>query len=323
MSELLLTRYGELEIPEADDLIARFLKAYGEWAFLECEFLRHNVPQGSRLFDTGAYIGTFSLGARFWSPLRVVAIDGNPNVIAALTSNLDRNLAVPHVVVQAVIGNSIGQRVTGTYVQKANLGSMTFSGSPANPADMGGEAVEAAVVSLAALRGQYGDYDVLKLDIEGSERDALDSDAQWINEKKPIIWLECNEDARVFKTLDFLTIAGYDVYYFAFPSFNPENYNHNQSMIFPVAFEAGLLAVSPAIPVVFPKQLEDFGCLLARVRSDEDLRKHLWLTPRWGMADWPGMSRTQLLGLCSRYARKHDYGAFLKAEPNDGSSNTG
>ena len=223
------------------------------------------------------------------------------------------------MVVQAVIGNATGQTVIGTYAQKTNLGSLTFSGVPANPADMSGEAIEATVISLAALRGQYGDYDVLKLDIEGSERDALDSDAQWISEKKPIIWLECNEDVRVFQALDFLTIAGYDVYYFAFPSFNPENYNHNQLMIFPVAFEAGLLAVSPEKPVVFPNQLEASGCLLERICSHEDLRKQLWLTPRWGMADWPGMSRTQLLGLCSRFARNHKYSEFLREEPNNSS----
>jgi FkbM family methyltransferase len=250
----------------------------------------------------------------------VVAIDGNPKVIATLTANLDKNLAVPHVVVQGVIGTEAGRMVTGTYAQQANLGSMTFSDSARQTGAEVGDAVEAAIATLEALRGAHGDYDVLKLDVEGCERDVLDSDAQWIREKKPIIWLECNEDNRVFRVLDFLRNAGYDVYYFAFPSFNPGNYNHNQELIFPVAFEVGLLAVPPATPVVFPEQLRVLGCLMARIGSNEDLRKQLWLTPRWGMADWNGMSRTQLLGLCSRYARKHDYGSFLRVEPNDESS---
>lgn len=318
MGEQVISRYGDLDVPEADDLIAEFLRAYGEWAYLETEFLGQNVPSDCRLFDIGAYVGTFSLGAKGWPVKSVVAVDANPAAINALTANLDRNLPAPHQIVMAVVGSAAGQTVAGRYTQPHNLGSLTFTDthmpdySADNPAT-----VEAEVKTLQSLRSSFGDYDVLKLDVEGGERDVLESDAEWIKERRPTIWLECNEDVRVFRCLEFLINAGYDVHYFAFPSFNPENFNHNPKRIFPVAFEAGILAVPRDGIVVLPDRLEEAGCMLEKVTTNEELRRQLWLTPRWGMADWPGMSKSQLLGLCSRLARKHDYAMFLQEKPCD------
>ncbi len=181
---MVLTRYGDWEIPETEDLLARFRRNYGEWAFLEFELLRHNVPQGSRFFDAGAYIGKFSLGALLWSPAQLVALDGNSKVIAALNANMEKNLTVPHVVVQGLIGTESGRMVTGTYVQQANLRSVTFSDSVGQTGAEVGDAVEVAIATLEASRGAHGDYDVLKLDVKSCERDVLDSDAQWIRVKK-------------------------------------------------------------------------------------------------------------------------------------------
>lgn len=320
MNEVIQTRYGELDVPEKNDLIARFLRAHGEWAYLETEFLAHNVRPDLRLFDVGAYLGTFSLGAKDWPVRSVIAVDANPVVFAALTANLDRNLQIPHQSVRAAVGTATQRPAVGRYTRENNLGSLTFR-EPAIGASPEKEtaAVQAGVmVPLESLRATYGDYDLLKLDIEGGERDALESDARWIARQQPTIWLECNEDILAFRCLEFLIAAGYDVHYFAFSSYNPRNFNRNPTPIFAVAFEAGLLAVPRGTPVVLPAPLAEAGCVLAMVAKEEDLRRQLWLTPRWGLAEWAGLSKPQLLGLCSRFARKLDYNKFLREGSSEG-----
>jgi len=320
MNELIHTRYGELEVPEKNDLIARFLRAYGEWAYLETEFLAHNVMPDSRLFDVGAFVGTFSLGAQGWPVRSVIAVDANPAVFAALTANLDRNLHVPHQSVRAAVGTATGRLAVGRYAWEKNLGSLTLREPAigASPQKETAGVQAGAMVPLESLRSTYGDYDLLKLDIEGGERDALESDARWIARHQPTIWLECNEDILAFRSLEFLFAALYDVHYFAFSSYNPQNVNGNAARIFPVAFEAGLLALPRGTPVALPVPLAEAGCVLARVANEEDLRRQLWLTPRWGVAEWPGLSKTQLLGLCSRFVRKLDYDEFLREGQDDG-----
>jgi hypothetical protein len=141
-------------------------------------------------------------------------------------------------------------------------------------------------VTLAALRAEYGPFDLIKFDIEGMEREVLSADADYLSRGNCAIWVECNEAYASLQLAELLLGWTSELSYFAFPAFNPDNFNNETSPIFPWAFEAGLLVFPRAPPVLTP-ELAQNACILRPIRSIDDLREALWRTPRWGMADWP------------------------------------
>lgn len=329
MSEHLpFTRYGPLDVPGGDDLISRFLREFGEWSFHETEFVRGLLRPGVRILDGGAFVGTFSLGVAGSAPAMLVAAEANPTVLPLLQQNFAR-LAPPGFVIEhGVLGD--GRPFEGAVPQYAidNLGSLSFaSGSadlsqadvasaegivPAEVADARREFGAALPgLSLAQLRERHGPFDLIKLDIEGAELAALRTDAEWLREFKPMLWLECNETSNVFSLYEFVADLGYELHYFTYSSYNPSNHRRNPSPVFPVAYEAGLLASRPGTPVSMSAELMAHECDLIRVNDAAHLRACLWVTPRWGLAEWAQMPRSRLLALVSRLYRQEAYDRFL------------
>ena len=311
MGELLAhTRYGPLAVPGGNDLISRFLREFGEWAWFEACFVGGFVKEGARVLDGGAYVGSFTLGLRDCHPLQVVAVEANPAVLGLLQQNLATRAASWAVVEHGRLGDGFLPSGVPEPTQADNLGSMTFAAvTDGTDADLSGAPINA--LSLPVLRQRHGPFDLIKLDVEGSELAALRADEDWLRAALPTLWLECNEDPAVLPLHDFVAGLGYELHYFSFPSFNPENHLGNPKPIFALAYEAGLLAVRPDTVVELPEALARVGCDLVKVRNVAHLLQCLWLTPRWGLEEWVAMSRPQLLALCSRQYRGHRFSGFL------------
>jgi FkbM family methyltransferase len=314
-TETLQTRYGTLQVPGGNDLISRFLREFGEWAWLEASFVGGFVDKGSRVLDGGAYIGSFTLGLHDRHPERVVAVEANPEVLGLLRHNLGA-LASPWAVVEhGLLGDGRSPVSLPQMTHTDNLGSMSFVRA-AGTSDKAAADPAAAMIdalSIASLRQRHGAFDLIKLDIEGGELAALQADAEWLRAERPSLWLECNEDPAVLSLHDYVASLGYEQHYFAFPSFNPENHCRNPHPIFAVAYEAGLLAVKPGTPVKLPDLHARTGCDLVRLKDRAHLRQCLWLTPRWGQPEWASMPRHRLLAMCSRLHRGQSFSDFLNS----------
>lgn len=303
------TIYGEIIVPNSpEDLICRFLDVYGEWGYLECLFLSQ-FARGALVLDAGAFVGTFSLGMSQLGAEHVVAVEANPDIIQylELNSHLARNSRIS--VENAVLGYS-DAALQGTIAAQDNLGSFQVAAAKKSNGDR--NALEIVPrKTLGEIRASYGDFALLKLDLEGAEYDTLKEDAVWIRETQPVIWLECNEDDGYPLIWEILTWAGYDIYYFSFPSFRKKNFRGTTSHIFPIAYEAGILGVKPSTKVVLASALEDEECILKRVESEQDIKTCLWLTPRWGKSDWVNLSRPELIASLSRYSANQSFEKFL------------
>lgn len=299
------TRYGVMRCFLDDDLISRFLRVYGEWAHFETQLLAS--LRCARVFDIGAYLGTFSLGVAVSEPDFVLAVEANPEAHALLRANLARNLPAPYATLNAAVLQDSGA-VTGAPSAVDNRGTFTVHApSPGAPGPV------IPVRTLAELRAEFGPYDLLKLDVEGSEREVIHSDAEWIVANKPVIWAECNEHPDSLALFSLLQALGYDLWFYRFPAFNPDNFLASGQRLVPLGHEAGLLAVAPGgPPPTCPPEAARAGAELVRVDGVESLRQALWRTPRQGDARWEFLSRTELLGLLSRQPDEaRGYDAFL------------
>jgi FkbM family methyltransferase len=197
---LVSTRYGMLDLPTSDDLtICRFLSETGEWAWDEATFLAMQLRDGARIIDGGAFVGTFGLGVASQKRLDLIcAVEANPTLAPKLKSNLARNTTAPSVVLTAMLSGP-GERPRGGRAHAVNLGSASYAEGAI------GDAIIAApdsAITLEEIRKDFGEFDLIKLDVEGMELDVLLGDASHLSAGKSTIWVECNETRRSIVLVD-------------------------------------------------------------------------------------------------------------------------
>jgi FkbM family methyltransferase len=307
----LQTIYGSVKAPDWNkDLIIRTLRTYGEWAFSEQLLLAPMLRQTDVLWDVGAFLGTFGLGVAQLAarpPTRLVSVEPSSVLQPFLTENLKRNAPCPVKIVPFAVGQTSGWLRPKGGVD-ANAGSLAYDGT-----DVSYGAVPCR--SLANLRAEYGDYNVLKLDVEGMENEAIRGDIPYIQESRPVIWTECNEDLSSILLLEALVWLGYEPLYVAFPFFRGKNFNRSQERIYPMAYEAVLLAAQPDRLASFTGKVEGEDIIVKPVKTSYDLRRALWATPRWSMPEWVDLTRPELVALLGRQMQKKELAEFLSDQP--------
>jgi FkbM family methyltransferase len=278
------TRYGHLRVPDTEvDLIGRFLARYGEWAWDEVGFVASVLSDGARVLDIGAFIGTFGLGLALRRRLEYLCfVEGNPIIAPTLRENVRRNIAVPSTIVVEAAGPGTIHRVG--FGNADNYGATSFALGAAAAHYL--PCTPGPVATLAELRTEHGEFDLIKLDVEGMELEILRSDAERLSRGDTAIWVECNEDPQSLAISELLLSWGLELHYFAFPH-NPDNLRGDHVAILPLAYEAGLLAAPKILPVL-GDELRAHRCILRTIRSVGDLKKALWHTPRWGLPEWIG-----------------------------------
>jgi FkbM family methyltransferase len=304
------TRYGVLDAPTPEqDLISRFLVANGEWGWDETTFVAAQVDGGARVLDGGAFLGTFGLGLAAQKRLDLLcAVEANPGLAEALRANLARNHAGPSLVLTAMITGLDPPEAIGA-CDGVNIGGLSFA--PGAEGDMSVPA-PANIVTLAELRERHGPFDLIKLDLEGMEIEALRGDEAFLSSGATTLWLECNEHPNSLLLLNLILPWGLNVHYFAAPSHNPANFRSLSEPILPWAYEAGLL-VSRRQPAPLDRALTDHGCVLQTITSRADLEEAMWLTPRWLPAAYAHANITELAAVAGRALAAESRDHFLTA----------
>lgn len=307
------TRYGTLSVPDTEtDLIGRFLARYGEWALDEAHFVASTLPgEHARILDGGAFVGTFGLGVALYRSVGFLCfVEANDALTAMLQDNVSRNCQVPSSVVDGLLGWQ-GVTLREGQGDASNMGAMSFAAVDDSSLEEQRMAdTPHRIVTLAELRAQHGDFDLLKLDVEGMESGILREDAEHLARGDTSIWIECRDDPSSLASADLLLSWGLDLYYFAFPSHNPDNFRNDSAPIYPMAYEAGLLA-APKSPPTLDEELLRHHCILQPIHSLEDMKSALWRTPRWGEIDWVGASAAEVAALAGRKLRGETYETYL------------
>jgi len=299
------TRYGRLRIPGGEDVISRFLARCGEWGWDEAGFIASALPERARVLDVGAYLGTFGLGLSIRKRLGFLClVEANQKILPLLRQNIQANATCPTAVVSAMVcGPDLSTRPGRG--DPNNLGSASFA------SDAEGDPVADSpehALALSQIRAQYGHFDLIKLDVEGMERDILHADQDYLSRGEATLWIECNESAKSLLAAELALSWGLASWYFAFPSHNPDNFLAEYEPIFPWAYEAGLL-VAPKNEPRMDAELQAHNCILRPIVSVADLREAMWFTPRWLPRELAHAETAQLAAMAGR--------ALLKQSPDD------
>jgi len=273
---LVATRYGKMRILESDQIVSGSLALYGEWAEDEMSLLAGFISPGSCVLDVGAFIGTHTLAfARLVGPHgKVYAFEPRREVYAVLSENIAtndcRNVSALNIGLGSRHARLMLPRID--LASQGNFGGLQLAG---NAEVRDGYEIE--VSTLDAL--DIGRIDLIKLDVEGMERQVLDGAVQSIRRHQPILFCECNSINAGADLLEFCKDNGYAAYAFLASAFNPDNFNRIEEDIFEDSRELGLLLI-PVSKLEVDAQT-GVSSRLCRVETLEDLVLPLLHKPQY------------------------------------------
>ncbi len=307
--KIVSTAYGCLKMPSwDDDLIVRSLELYGEWSYVEQQLISSMIRPTDTIWDIGAFLGTFGLGVSQLSrqsPAKIIAFEPNPALFDCLQANLHENAPCPFEVVPFAVAQSSRLLRPCKDFTDSNAGAIAYEDAESADNNV------LVAKSLYDLRQDFGNYSVLKLDVEGMEAEAIRGDYDFIMSSRPVVWAECNESLNSIQLLEALVSLKYEPLYVAFPAFRRNNFSGSNVKMFPMAYEAVLLAAPADRISEFKWMVEGEDIIVRPVTTSFDLRRALWYTPRWALDEWVELSRAELVALIGRRMRNEELVAFL------------
>ncbi|GBE05963.1 MAG TPA: FkbM family methyltransferase [Nitrospirae bacterium] len=199
-------------IVSIDAFMIHFVPFWGELIhykeiFADKVYEQHPMfnPENCRtIFDCGANIGLYTLRAAQNRSAKIYAFEPNPSVFQRLVKNVKANDLSNVTALPLAIG-SINGKTTLTW------DSSTLSGKVVKGRQAGQNEVEVEVTTLDRISEMYHvtSIDILKLDVEGQEHEALKGGTQTLKKTKKLV-LEYHNDKVRAECESFLKEAGFD-----------------------------------------------------------------------------------------------------------------
>jgi hypothetical protein len=227
-------RFGTMVYNPKDLFIGRSLDRYGEFSHGESELFRQIVRPGDVVVEVGANIGahTVHLARLVGSGGAIHAFEPQRLVFQALCANMALNGVGrgPGTVLVPQLDPDVAQ----------NFGGLALGGG------LEGERVPMTTIDARPL----GRCRLIKIDVEGMERDVLLGAAGTIRRHRPFLYVENDRRDRSDDLIRHLDGLGYDLYWHRPPLYNPDNYLGAPENVFGSLVSANMLGIPPDEPVV-------------------------------------------------------------------------
>lgn len=231
------TRHGIMTWHRLDRYVGQSLDFYGEFSPGETAFLCSLVGPGSIVIDGGANIGALTVPlARAVGDLgSVLAIEPQRLTFQALCANVAQNSLGNVRTLQVALGRAPGSLKIPSLdlTVPQNVGGFAVQGHKE------GDSVPVVRIDDLNLPG----LTLLKLDLEGMEREALAGAHRTIRDHAPIIYAENDREEHSAGLVADLLGMGYRLYKHAPPLYSSSNWRRESQNIFPGIVSLNLLAL--------------------------------------------------------------------------------
>ena len=239
---LKICKHGPMMFFANDTHIGRSLDTYGELSEPEIELFRQYLRPGMVAVDIGANIGTHAVGFAqgVGAGGRVFAFEPQRVLHQILCGNLAlngcRNVVAEHKALGARSGSVLVPWLD--YAREANFGALELG------AWTEGEAVAVLPLDSYELKACH----LIKIDVEGMERDVLEGASATITRHQPLLYVENNKPERSKALIHWLLANQYRPYWHLPPMFNPKNHFGETKNIFGITISANMLCVPKSRP---------------------------------------------------------------------------
>ncbi|MEQ8789094.1 MAG: FkbM family methyltransferase [Pirellulaceae bacterium] len=248
------SKYGWMLYNVNDAFIGRSLDLYGEWCDRELEQLGRLLTSGDVVVDAGANIGTHTVFFAQRVAPRGFVLAFEPQRLAF--QNLCANVALNGLTNVDCRRAAIAAERSTVHVPFLDPGAAQNFGALSLKQQSAGEQVDALSIDELGLRR----CKLLKIDVEGMEREVLLGAAETIGRLRPLLCVENNTVDRSAEILRCIHGFEYDAYWIIEPYYNPRNFfGHRRNVFAAYQPEANLLCFPAGTRVegLLPVQDED------------------------------------------------------------------
>ena len=218
---LVAGRDGYFLVNRNDFYIGQALEIYGEHGASEAQFLKRLVKPGDHVIEVGANIGTHTVGlAKQVGPVgKVFAFEPQRACFALLQAQIALNLLDNILAFNEGLGAQRGELFMPVpdYLNPGNFGAVSLV------EDGAGRREKVQVGTLDQHFPEGFSAALVKIDVEGMERQVLEGGQFLLERCKPLLYLENDRVAESPALIDFLLQRGYRLYWHIPPLFNPAN----------------------------------------------------------------------------------------------------
>jgi FkbM family methyltransferase len=226
--------------PVTDEYVGRSLDTYGEFSEAELQLLGSLVREGDTVLDVGAHVGTHTvfLARCVGAAGRVLAFEPQRPLFELLCANVALNglwHARPH---HAAVAGNAGSVV----VPELDLDTpFNFGGVSLDP-ELGARRGETVPV-LRIDDLELEDLALVKIDVEGMEKEVLAGARRTIARFRPVLYVENDRDDRAGDLVRALLDLDYRLFWHLPPLYNPGNHDGETQNIFRDLLSANVLAL--------------------------------------------------------------------------------
>ncbi len=223
---LAMCRTGPILYNKNDVYVGASIRKYGEFSEGEAELFRQLIGPGALVVEGGANIGahTVSLSRMVGAHGSVLAFEPQRIVFQTLCANLALNSCVNVRAFQCGLGSESGE-IAVPFLDPglpANFGGLSLLEAE------NGEPVRLATIDELGLTA----CQMIKLDVEGMEVEALRGAARTIAAYRPLMYVENDRQARSPELVALLFAWDYRLYWHTPPLYSPANFAGDPENIF-------------------------------------------------------------------------------------------
>ena len=235
-------RYGQMLYNMHDAYIGRSLDLYGEYSEGEVELFRQIVQPGQLVVEVGANLGahTVFLARQVGAAGRVMAFEPQRILFQTLCANLALN-SIPNVHGQhQAVGAESGAIMVPLldYTRENNFGGLALGTYQV------GEQVDVVTLDSFNLPA----CSLLKIDVEGMEKDVLQGAVNMIERLKPILYVENDKPEKSTALVQYIDALGYNMHWHRPYYFSPQNFFGNSTNVFPNIVSLNMLCIHKSFP---------------------------------------------------------------------------
>jgi FkbM family methyltransferase len=248
-------RHGWFLANQYDLYLGRALINYGEYGEIEHEFLNSLLHTGDHVIEIGANIGTHTVGlSKAVGPEGVVvAIEAQPAIFRVLCANLALNgisNVTPYWLGCGAQKGTMNVPTVDYYVRAVhNSGGISLNQS--------GNGIPVPIVTLDELIPDCSGIQLLKIDVEGMEREVLVGASQLINKYRPLLYVENDRIEKSQDLVEWIMAAGYRLWWHIPPLFNPRNFFHLSENIYGEVASFNMLCVPAETSLTITDQMQE------------------------------------------------------------------
>jgi len=220
-NKLIKAKEGFCLYNKNDQYVGRSIENYGEFSQLEVELFEQICKEGDTVIEVGANIALNSLTNVFTYQMAL--------------GNEDNTLMIPSI----------------DYSKTGNFGGISIENTKK------GEPV--IQKKLDSFISQIQRLKLIKIDVEGMEKQVLAGSLKIIKKFKPILYVENDRQEKSQSLIEYIQSLGYELYWHLPKLYNPDNFYKNKNNIFGNIVSVNMLCVHKSLNINVEKmqKIED------------------------------------------------------------------